>query len=1604
MKHTGKRLFSILLTLALVIGLMPSMTLTAAAAGESTVTVSTLAQLQTALDNPDVSEVIVSKTISLSEGTNLDGKGKTIRVETPYIGSDGLVLDSGECSNYGVFSTYGTVTIKNMTIMGGKGSYSGTSGAIQINSGTATLENVTATRSNRGVYIGSSRAILKNCNVVRNAADYGGGILNSGGTLIMDGCSLSECRSLSASGGGGAMEIKNNGKLYANNTVIANNSSTEIGGAINCYDAYIYLMNCTVTGNITTAGASNGKNGGGMGINSDKGFYAVNCVLIDNFYYNKYSRKFTKSDIGFYNSSTSQKAYLYNCLYTAAANADSGYPNNEACKTGTEYSADAAAAYRQDGVLLGERDISTGFKHPGLIATKTGGLYVPIKAAKGAATGGAKTYFEYTADAATVKMGYDKESSIVGLGTLEAPAPNKQVVKYYEGTDRVEGVIGASGYSEDDYYTVRLDSGFTGGTVEGATIYGDTYVSGKSITVQATANSGMRLLRWEVSDLNDPSAPKQSVSDNPYTFTLTQDTLLKPVFVDANKKYVIYDPNGGTGSMDFTEVTDSTVTLSANTFTKDNSTFLGWDTNPSGTTAVYDDNEQINAPTEDLTLYAVWLTQEPVIFYSDMAGQNPIGDAQICNVGASLNTVKPPSNPPKSGFYFAGWSTKKAANTEIGYNYKQALKGDDVERAEDGSEDYILSDFSAETTDTVTGPMSFYPVFVKDRLEIHLDLGAYDEVAAGKEYPWYISRGYESGATNAVMDPRQNRQFTVNIDEKIRMLYVDDEGNIDSDAGMIRATRPGYDLAGWYTGNGVLWNGENWQNATTPESWVAMTPEYTDNSTPVKHPERPYNYHTVTLTAKWTPKTVIVEYDLAGGTQSATTGDRETALGSTLTLDGAPTKGQYKFVGWKIGTSDTLHSAGETFTFNDWSLVTDGVINVTAQYAYDPTLHIEFNTNGGTAIEPISGTAGSDITILDKVKNGSAVTKEGYTFSGWFSDEALTTPVTVWPTTMPAGNTTYYANWTVNPYTITFNMNGATSDQIDSITQDYDTPVTTEYNKDQTKAPTRTHYTFSGWNPAVPAKMPAHDLTVEAIWEPIKYKVTFQTDADDTGRTFEDNYGALITPPDVADKDNLIFVEWSVPNPIYMPESDLESEKGTIITAKWKPNPTPVKETVWGKEDGKLTGVTGEMQYRPAGTKEWIDITGSTVENLAPGNYEIRYKETDDFKSDAITTVTIEDGTPITVTFDCQDESDAMTQDVRYGSNLADSPTPTRSGYSFAGWYKDKDCKEKWDVETDKVTKAITLYAKWTPAPAGTSYPVNVAKSENGTVKADKDSAAKGSKVTLTVTPDEGYEADKVTVTDQDGKEIPVTRNDDGTYSFQMPEGPVNVTATFSKAKKPIASPEESGVADWLVTDDHIIYISGYADGSVKPEGNITRAEVAMIFYRLLKNQDVEITASFSDVKDDAWYAEAVTTLASIKIITGYEDGTFAPNKQISRAEFTAIATRFAIATGGNADFSDVPTGHWAKDNIATASDYGWINGYEDGTFAPGNPIRRAEVATIVNHMLARAADEAYVSSNSDKLIQFSDLKDPESWYYLDMVEATNEHDFDMNDGKETWK
>ncbi len=197
-----------------------------------------------------------------------------------------------------------------------------------------------------------------------------------------------------------------------------------------------------------------------------------------------------------------------------------------------------------------------------------------------------------------------------------------------------------------------------------------------------------------------------------------------------------------------------------------------------------------------------------------------------------------------------------------------------------------------------------------------------------------------------------------------------------------------------------------------------------------------------------------------------------------------------------------------------------------------------------------------------------------------------------------------------------------------------------------------------------------------------------------------------------------------------------------------------------------------------------------------------------------------------------------------------------------------------------------------------------------------------------------------------------------------------------------------------LGTDDHIAYVYGYPDGTVRPNGTITRAEVTTIFYRLLTSarRDEIFTSenSFRDVDSSMWYNKAASSMAAGGYIQGYADGTFGANKPITRAEFVCLAARFATKTTGFASYTDVDNGHWAARSIAICASNGWVQGYEDGTFRPDQPITRAEAMTIINRMLGRGVSKGYVCKGA---VRYTD-NDPGSWYYYEILEATNDHEY----------
>lgn len=219
----------------------------------------------------------------------------------------------------------------------------------------------------------------------------------------------------------------------------------------------------------------------------------------------------------------------------------------------------------------------------------------------------------------------------------------------------------------------------------------------------------------------------------------------------------------------------------------------------------------------------------------------------------------------------------------------------------------------------------------------------------------------------------------------------------------------------------------------------------------------------------------------------------------------------------------------------------------------------------------------------------------------------------------------------------------------------------------------------------------------------------------------------------------------------------------------------------------------------------------------------------------------------------------------------------------------------------------------------------------------------------------------------------------------------------------PPVDPDDSGVSDLLNTDDHIQYLFGYPEGTFGPENNMTRAEVAQMFYNLLLDQDVIITKTFDDVPAGAWYAKAVNTLASLGVVSGVGNGDFEPERSITRAEFTSIAMKFAEGkTGGTNIFSDVKSTDWFYRAVVNSTQYGWIHGYGDGTFRPNNPITRVEVTAIVNNMLGREADVDFVTEHYDELNHFSDLA-VSHWGYYHIVEATNDHDYTKPSSGENW-
>ena len=321
-------------------------------------------------------------------------------------------------------------------------------------------------------------------------------------------------------------------------------------------------------------------------------------------------------------------------------------------------------------------------------------------------------------------------------------------------------------------------------------------------------------------------------------------------------------------------------------------------------------------------------------------------------------------------------------------------------------------------------------------------------------------------------------------------------------------------------------------------------------------------------------------------------------------------------------------------------------------------------------------------------------------------------------------------------------------------------------------------------------------------------------------------------------------------------------------------------------------------------------------------------------------------------------------------STPAFNGTPSRDGYEFSGWTPEV---------AGIVTGNATYTAVWTKK-------YTLTYDSNGGIEYK----------------DEQYQGN--TTVDLD--KVPTREGYTFTGWYADEELTERITEIRMTSDKTVyAGWEPTGVPDWLNGTDHFAYVIGYTDGTVRPLNNISRAEVASIFFRLLKEdiREENLTAdnTFTDVHEGMWCNTAISTMEKLGIVKGRSQEHFDPNAPITRAEFAAICARFDTSKrNGDSDFTDI-AGHWAETEIGRAATLGWILGYTDGTFRPDNNITRAEAMTMINRVLNRLPQ-----SEDDLLDGMNIWPDNQlgAWYYLAVQEATNSHDFNRKgDVHEQW-
>lgn len=809
----------------------------------------------------------------------------------------------------------------------------------------------------------------------------------------------------------------------------------------------------------------------------------------------------------------------------------------------------------------------------------------------------------------------------------------------------------------------------------------------------------------------------------------------------------------------------------------------------------------------------------------------------------------------------------------------------------------------------------------------------------------------------------------------------------------------------------------------------------------------------VTLTGQWsfTPDTYTVSYDIGKGTgtkpephnsydysalpdKSGCVKASGIPFGVSIKLrdfNGTAPDGTY-FAGWSLfdptnadlGTIET-HGPGAVVDDETLQITKNGSHHVTLYAVYKPvgTATVEFDATpaeGGTVSLP-SGSftvAGSTVTGVDVVS--TAEPKAGWHFAGWYekksdgklesvsaiNDAILTVTATMMQEKLdsPTENGTpvrYVAVFEPNTFTVCFDANGGQRSMDNQIFGGADSPRNLTKN-----AFIKAGYEFDGWAEYSDKEKPS----------------------DGTGTIYRD--GALFENvttyqgKQIKDGDTItLYAQWREVEHVTITYTAYPDSLGSVaLNSKSKAavqnDPAVQSEIIYEKvnpETGEIVGATAKVNHGSVFTGWYNDLT---KENVETSETFVPKKQNDRYVSASY--VAYFRPYRYTLHYEANGGTGKKMDDqiFQHGQILPlNDCTYSREGYDFMGWSMSADNVKQFDNKAEvgfssllqtsdepKDNAEATLYAVWKEQSVTIGYVSSDAELGTVTVGSETIGAVNGTSDGSTAQPKSGarfdgwYSADGTFLS----KELTfVPTKVDGTVwqgttyyaHFSAKRSP---STPSTPAKPDETKPTLAPIPEMLNGEDHYAYLLGYEDGTVRPNGSISRAEVATVLFRLLKDdvrtQNLTKDNAYSDVSDTAWYAAAVSTLSKMGVISGYPDGTFRPNAPITRAEFAAMIARFdETAKSADTPFTDI-SGHWAENAIGKAYGNGWVEGSSKTVFCPESNLTRAETATLLNRVLHRLPEK-----ESDLLAnQIVWPDNPETfWGYLAIQEATNSHEYE---------